>query len=434
MIGHCARKRRAGHHRVRNTVTGETDIMSLQGQRILLGISGGIAAYKSADLARQLGKAGAEVQVVMTPGAQAFVTPLTFQALTGRAVRTDLLDETAEQGMGHIELARWATLVLLAPATADLLARIRAGMADDLLTTVILATRAPLAIAPAMNQAMWSNPATQANVAGLKTLYDPQWIGPDSGDQACGDVGAGRMSEPAAIVAALESRSSFAPNNAGSWHDRHIVITAGPTREPIDPVRFLSNHSSGRMGYALAAAAARRGARVTLISGPVQLSAPAGVNRVEVESAQAMWEAAQAAAPGADLFIGAAAVADYRVEAPADRKHKKDSQQGQWQLTLVENPDIIQGVAALTERPRQVVGFAAETNDVEQYARSKLKRKNLDWIVANDVSRSDIGFNSDDNEVTVFGRDQQRYDMGRQPKSVLADALLDLFAQGVVAD
>ncbi|TGG91671.1 bifunctional phosphopantothenoylcysteine decarboxylase/phosphopantothenate--cysteine ligase CoaBC [Natronospirillum operosum] len=399
--------------------------MSLQGQHILLGISGGIAAYKSAELARLLIKAGAEVQVVMTPGAQAFIAPLTFQALTGRPVRTDLLDEQAEQGMGHIELARWADRVLLAPATANLLARVRAGMADDLLTTVILATPAPLAIAPAMNQQMWANVATQANVQALTELYDPLWIGPDSGDQACGDVGAGRMSEPAAIVNTLLQTDS----QTSDWAGRRVVITAGPTREAIDPVRYLTNHSSGRMGYALAQAAARRGAEVVLISGPVSLPTPAGVRRVDVTSAEEMWAAARTEAAGADLFVGAAAVADYRVDSVAEQKQKKQGRDGQWQLTLVENPDIIQGVAAMDQRPARVVGFAAETRDVETYARDKLARKKLDWIVANDVSRSDIGFNSTDNEVMVFGRDNQRYDMGRQPKSVLADALLDLFAR-----
>ncbi|MCH8551687.1 MAG: bifunctional phosphopantothenoylcysteine decarboxylase/phosphopantothenate--cysteine ligase CoaBC [Natronospirillum sp.] len=405
--------------------------MSLQGQRILLGISGGIAAYKSAELARLLSKAGAEVQVVMTPGAQAFITPLTFQALTGRPARTELLDEDAEQGMGHIELARWATLVLLAPATASLLARMRAGMADDLLTTVLLASQAPVAIAPAMNQAMWAHAATQANVQGLTELYDPQWIGPDSGDQACGDFGAGRMSEPAAIVQALQER--FAEKKS-AWAGRRVVVTAGPTREAIDPVRYLSNHSSGRMGFALAEAAARQGAQVVLISGPVQLATPPGVERIDVESAQDMWQAAQTAAPKADLFIGAAAVADYRVENPSDQKQKKQQGKNEWQLTLVQNPDIIDGVSRLKDRPKQVVGFAAETQDVERYAWDKLARKNLDWIVANDVSRTDIGFNSDDNEVTVFGRQNERYDIGRQPKSVLADALLDVFARGFPED
>lgn len=404
--------------------------MKLQGERILLGVSGGIAAYKSAEFCRLLTKAGAEVQVVMTRGAEAFITPLTFQALTNRATRTALLDETAEQGMGHIELARWATRIVLAPASANLLARVATGMADDLLTTVILASRAPLAIAPAMNQGMWANPAVQANCVTVDQLYSPLWLGPDAGEQACGDVGAGRLMEPETMVDALVKEQTGTVT--AEWQGRRVVITAGPTREAIDPVRYLSNNSSGRMGFALAAAAARAGAEVILIAGPVNLPTPQGVKRIDVQSAQDMWAAAREQAPGADLFIGAAAVADYRVTEVHAQKRKKTTAGEDWTLTLTENPDIIHGVAAMShDRPQQVVGFAAETDNVVDYARDKLARKQLDWIVANDVSRADIGFNSDQNEVTVFGRDGSSHAMSLQSKHALGAALLALFAKGI---
>lgn len=399
--------------------------MNLRGKHILLGVSGGIAAYKSAELARGLIKAGADVQVILTAGAEAFITPLTFQALTGRAVRTELLDETAEQGMGHIELARWADMILLAPATANLLARLNAGMADDLLTTVVLASKAPLAIAPAMNQQMWANAATQRNIKALTDLYQPQWLGPDSGEQACGDVGAGRMMEPDAIVAQLLHQSA----GSGALQGKKVVITAGPTREAVDPVRYLTNHSSGKMGYALAAEAARQGADVVLISGPVNLPTPEGVTRIDVISARDMAAAAEEYAPAADLFIGAAAVADYHVVNTSSQKHKKQGADQAWALQLAENPDIIQRVAQHAQRPAVVVGFAAETTDVEQYAQDKLARKNLDWIVANDVSRTDIGFNSDDNQVVVFGRNGLRSELPQQSKAQLASALLALFTK-----
>ncbi|MFC3851804.1 bifunctional phosphopantothenoylcysteine decarboxylase/phosphopantothenate--cysteine ligase CoaBC [Salinispirillum marinum] len=397
--------------------------MNLNGKRIVLGVPGGIAAYKSAELARGLIKAGAEVQVILTAGAEAFITPLTFQALTGRATRTALLDEQAEQGMGHIELARWAELILIAPATANVLARLNAGMADDLLTTVVLASSAPLAIAPAMNQQMWANAATQRNVQQLDALYHPQWLGPESGEQACGDVGAGRMMEPLAIVESLLKFKSDAALLSG----KRVVITAGPTREAIDPVRYLTNHSSGKMGYALADQAARMGADVTLISGPVTLPTPTNVTRINVTSAREMAQAAEKSALRADLFIGAAAVADYHVANAETQKHKKQSGQTGWTLQLAENPDIIARIARHEQRPGIVVGFAAETADVVHYAQDKLQRKNLDWIVANDVSRSDIGFNSDDNQVVVFGRDGQQFDLPQQSKSQLAGALLALF-------
>ena len=393
------------------------------GTKVLLGISAGIAAYKSAMLARLLKQAGCEVRVVMTEGAQAFITPLTLQALTGEPVRTSLLDPEAEAGMGHIELARWADTILIAPATADLMARLAAGMADDLLTTLCLASQSRKVIAPAMNQAMWAHPATQRNAA---RLAEDGWrlLGPASGDQACGDVGPGRMLEPEEILAALLEPPK-APEAAGLA----VTITAGPTREPLDPVRYLSNHSSGKMGYALAEAAAALGARVTLISGPVSLPCPAGVERLEVETALEMHEAAQRLAPESDLFIGCAAVADYRAESAAEHKIKKVEGEEGLVLRLVKNPDIIAGVAALPAESRPlVVGFAAETRDVERYARDKLARKGLDMIVANDVSREGLGFGSDHNAALLLWRggdgevDQETLDP--QPKGEMATAVI----------
>jgi len=393
------------------------------GTKVLLGISAGIAAYKSAMLARLLKQAGCEVRVVMTEGAQAFITPLTLQALTGEPVRTSLLDPEAEAGMGHIELARWADTILIAPATADLMARLAAGMADDLLTTLCLASQSRKVMAPAMNQAMWAHPATQRNAA---RLAEDGWrlLGPASGDQACGDVGPGRMLEPEEILAALLEPPK-APEAAGLA----VTITAGPTREPLDPVRYLSNHSSGKMGYALAEAAAALGARVTLISGPVSLPCPAGVARIEVETALEMHEAAQRLAPESDLFIGCAAVADYRAESAAEHKIKKVEGEEELVLRLVKNPDIIAGVAALPAESRPlVVGFAAETRDVERYARDKLARKGLDMIVANDVSREGLGFGSDHNAALLLWRggdgevDQETLDP--QPKGEMAAAVI----------
>src|SRR5690554_3332511 len=393
------------------------------GTKVLLGISAGIAAYKSAMLARLLKQAGCEVRVVMTEGAQAFITPLTLQALTGEPVRTSLLDPEAEAGMGHIELARWADTILIAPATADLMARLAAGMADDLLTTLCLASQSRKVMAPAMNQAMWAHPATQRNAA---RLAEDGWrlLGPASGDQACGDVGPGRMLEPEEILAALLEPPK-APEAAGLA----VTISAGPTREPLDPVRYLSNHSSGKMGYALAEAAAALGARVTLISGPVSLPCPAGVARLEVETALEMHEAAQRLAPESDLFIGCAAVADYRAESAAEHKIKKVEGEEELVLRLVKNPDIIAGVAALPAESRPlVVGFAAETRDVERYARDKLARKGLDMIVANDVSREGLGFGSDHNAALLLWRggdgevDQETLDP--QPKGEMAAAVI----------
>ncbi|MFY0989347.1 bifunctional phosphopantothenoylcysteine decarboxylase/phosphopantothenate--cysteine ligase CoaBC [Halomonas sp. C05BenzN] len=403
------------------------------GRRILLGISAGIAAYKSAQLARLLKQAGCEVRVVMTEGAQAFITPLTLQALSGEPVRTSLLDPEAEAGMGHIELARWADVILIAPATADLMARLATGQADDLLTTLCLASEAEAVMAPAMNQAMWRHPATRRNAARLEA---DGWrlLGPASGDQACGDVGPGRMLEPEAIVTELLSlapdaapamapdAASGRPSGSREADGLTITITAGPTREPLDPVRYLSNHSSGKMGFALAAAAARLGARVRLISGPVALPTPDGVERLDVETALEMHEAAQRLAGDSDIFIGCAAVADYRAEAPAAHKIKKREGQDDLTLTLVKNPDIIAEVASRDDRPF-VVGFAAETRDLEAYARDKLTRKGLDMIVANDVSRAGLGFGADDNAALLLWRDGDtpgQDSLPPQPKSELA--------------
>ena len=408
----------------------------LAGKRVLLGVSAGIAAYKSALLVRLLKQAGCAVRVVMTDGAQAFITPLTLQALSGEPVRTSLLDPEAEAGMGHIELARWADVVLIAPATADLIARLVHGMADDLLTTLCLASEAPKLIAPAMNQAMWRHPATQRNV---EQLQDDGWhqIGPAAGDQACGDVGPGRMSEPEEIFSAVTAILSAPPSphsgaSASAPHASasapHIVITAGPTREPLDPVRYISNHSSGKMGFALAAAAVAQGAKVTLISGPVNLPTPKGLTRVDVESAEQMHSEAQRLAPQAALFIGCAAVADYRAAAPAKHKLKKQDGSDTLTLTLVKNPDIIASVAALPAGQRPlVVGFAAETQEIERYARDKLQRKGLDMIVANDVSQTGLGFGSDQNAAWLLWRSAEGVESraeAPQPKTQLAATII----------
>lgn len=402
----------------------------LQGCRVLLGLSGGIAAYKSAELTRLLVKAGAEVRVVMTQGAQAFITPLTFQALSGNPVHTSLLDPEAEAGMGHIELAKWADLILIAPASADLMARLAAGMADDLLTTLCLASEAPCLIAPAMNQAMWRHPATQRNVTLLES-YGAQILGPAQGAQACGDVGPGRMLEPEEIFEqVLAHRAGVIPASVPAdlpLSGKVITITAGPTREALDPVRYISNHSSGKMGFALAEAAQAAGATVHLIAGPVQLKAPEGVSHYPVQSAEQMLAQSLALIAQTDIFIAAAAVADYRMATVADQKMKKAQGETELVLRLVQNPDIVATVASHPERPF-TVGFAAETQAVEAYAADKLQRKNLDMIIANDVSRADIGFNSDQNAVTVLWRTDegvQRHQPEQADKQVLARQLVD---------
>lgn len=392
-----------------------TSVSTLAGKRILLGVSAGIAAYKSALIVRLLKQAGCEVRVVMTNGAQAFITPLTLQALSGEPVRTSLLDPEAEAGMGHIELARWADVVLIAPATADLIARLVHGMADDLLTTLCLASEAPKLIAPAMNQAMWRHPATQRNMAQLRSDgWQP--IGPDAGEQACGDVGPGRMSEPEEIFSAVTALITPPLPIGIDVNAPHIVITAGPTREPLDPVRYLSNHSSGKMGFSLAAAAIAQGAKVTLISGPVHLPTPQGVTRIDVESAEQMHAEVQRLAPQAELFIGCAAVADYRAAAPAEHKLKKQDGSDTLTLTLIKNPDIIASVASLPAEQRPlVVGFAAETQDIERYAADKLQRKGLDMIVANNVSQAGLGFGSDQNAAWLLWRTSQGVESRAEP-------------------
>ncbi|MFC3114901.1 bifunctional phosphopantothenoylcysteine decarboxylase/phosphopantothenate--cysteine ligase CoaBC [Cellvibrio fontiphilus] len=392
---------------------------SLANKQILLGVTGGIAAYKSADLVRRLQDAGASVQVVMTPAAQEFITPLTLQALSGNPVHTQLLDPEAEAGMGHIQLARWADLVLIAPATADFMARLAQGMGNDLLTSICLATKAPIALAPAMNQGMWHNAATQAN---LECLIERKVImfGPAEGGQACGDVGPGRMLEPLQLVDA--AAGLFTP---GSLAGKTLVITAGPTREAIDPVRYLSNHSSGKMGYALAEAAAEAGANTILISGPTQLKTPARVTRIDVTSAQEMYEASMAAAPDCDLFIAAAAVADYRPAQVASQKLKKGAEDS-ITLTLVKNPDIVASIAALPRRPF-TVGFAAETEQLLEHARAKLQRKKLDLVIANNVGDTQIGFNSDDNAVTLVDNSGIQA-LSQRSKTQLARELIAILA------
>ncbi|QSX30370.1 bifunctional phosphopantothenoylcysteine decarboxylase/phosphopantothenate--cysteine ligase CoaBC [Shewanella cyperi] len=393
--------------------------VSLTNRKILLGIGGGIAAYKSADLVRRLKERGAEVRVVMSHSATEFITPLTLQALSGYPVAMDLLDPAAEAAMGHIELARWADMLLIAPATANLIARLRAGMADELITTAALATSAPVVLCPAMNQQMYANAATQDNLATLANRCMTLW-GPGSGSQACGEVGPGRMLEPLDIAERAEQ--FFAPKLlAGA----KLMITAGPTREAIDPVRYISNHSSGKMGYALAQAASAMGAEVTLVSGPVNLATPAGVKRINVESAQQMLDAVLADIDGQDIFIGCAAVADYRIAEVAEGKIKKSSET--MSLALVRNPDILATVAARNPKPF-TVGFAAETHEVETYARDKLQRKNLDMIAANDVSIPGLGFNADQNALRVFWQSGAE-DLPATDKLTLANQLLSLIVK-----
>nr|WP_276517830.1 bifunctional phosphopantothenoylcysteine decarboxylase/phosphopantothenate--cysteine ligase CoaBC [Stenotrophomonas acidaminiphila] len=400
----------------------------MDGQKLLLCVGGGIAAYKSLELVRRLRDAGAHVQVAMTDGAQQFVTPLSFQALSGQPVRTTLWDSAAEQAMGHIELARWADRIVIAPATADLLARLAHGHADDLVTTLCLATTAPLTVCPAMNHRMWLHPATQANIALLRER-GAQVIGPEDGPLAEGESGPGRLSEPEAIVAALAGQA--APAAVAAVPDRlqgmRVLISAGPTYEDLDPVRYVGNRSSGKMGYALAAAAARRGARVVLVSGPVQLPTPAGVQRVDVRSAAQMREAVLAALP-ADIYIGAAAVADYTPRQVAQQKLKKTAGSQTLTLELVRTPDILAEVATQEQALKLVVGFAAETHDVEKYARGKLADKHLDLIIANQVGIAGGGFESDQNAATAYWGDGQRAFPGTA-KTQLAEQLLDLIAE-----
>ncbi len=385
--------------------------------KLLLGVTGGIAAYKSADLVRRLRERGCEVQVVMTAGAQRFVTPLTFQAVSGRAVRDSLLDPAAEAAMGHIELARWADLVLIAPASADFIARYAAGLADDLLATLCLATAAPVVLAPAMNQQMWAHPATRTNIDTLSGRGVEIW-GPGEGDQACGETGPGRMLEPVDLANRVMARAADGPL-AGL----RVLLTAGPTREALDPVRFLSNRSSGKMGYALAAACAGAGARVTLVSGPVSLPAPAGVQCVAVETAAQMHAAVADAAAAADVFIAAAAVADYRPAQSSERKMKK--KEAALRVELEPTTDILAAVSK-AHPGLFTVGFAAETDNVAGHARDKLKRKNLDMICANEVGQG-RGFEVDDNQLEVIWHGGSAV-LGPAPKTALATELVSLIA------
>lgn len=395
----------------------------LENKNIVLGITGGIAAYKTPELVRRLKEQGANIRVVMTEGAKAFITPLTLQAVSANAVADNLLDTQAELAMGHIELAKWADLIFIAPATADTIARIANGLADNLLTTLCLATAAPIAVAPAMNQQMWHAQATQDNILTLAQRGVLIW-GPGAGEQACGDVGLGRMLDVDDLV--THTREHFnTVTSEKTLQGQHWVITAGPTREAIDPVRYISNHSSGKMGYAIAQAAIDAGAKVTLISGPVNLSAPQHCQLLSIDSAQEMHQHALELAPNADVFVACAAVADYRMSDIATQKIKKSNDT--MQLTLVKNPDIIADVAALNNKPF-TVGFAAETQDVEQYAVGKLKRKNLDMIAANDVSKAGQGFNSDDNALQVFTA-SHKVAIALAAKAQVAKQLVKIIAQ-----
>ncbi|KTG16647.1 MULTISPECIES: bifunctional phosphopantothenoylcysteine decarboxylase/phosphopantothenate--cysteine ligase CoaBC [unclassified Guyparkeria] len=386
-------------------------------QRILVGVSGGIAAYKAVTLVRRLVDAGAEVRVVMTESATRFVAPLTFQAVSGQPVRTTLLDAEAESGMDHIALARWAERIVIAPASADLMARLAAGMADDLLTTLCLASEAPVQLAPAMNRQMWAHPATQAN-RDVLVKRGVRLLGPDEGSQACGETGAGRMMEPEAIAATV-----LADAASGELVGQQVVVTAGGTREPIDPVRFIANRSSGRMGFALAAEAARRGADVTLVAGPSALPTPSGVSRVDVQTAAEM-QAEVEAIETMDLFIGAAAVADYRVATPAGNKLKKQGET--LSLELVRNPDILQGVAARDNRPF-VIGFAAETERLAEHAEAKRRAKGMDLVCANRVGEH-LGFDTPDNALLLLWEGGER-DLPTADKTRLAGEVLDTYQQ-----
>jgi phosphopantothenoylcysteine decarboxylase/phosphopantothenate--cysteine ligase len=392
-------------------------------KRVLLGVSGGIAAYKSPDLVRRLRERGHEVRVVMTRAAQDFITPLSLQAVSGQAVHTSLLDEQAEAAMGHIELARWADVVLIAPATADIMARLAHGLAGDLLTTLCLATGAPIVLAPAMNHRMWVATATQANVKTLRARGF-RLLGPGSGDQACGEVGEGRMLEPAELAADLDAFPAAVGEETG-LAGLGVLITAGPTREAIDPVRYISNHSSGKMGYAVAAAARAAGASVILVSGPSDLPAPPGVERVAVESAADMRDAVSSRVKGCDIFIAAAAVADYRPAQMAEQKIKKKSRA--LEIALVRNVDILAEVASGEDAPF-TVGFAAETEKLEIHAREKLERKSLDMIAANPVGGADSGFGVDVNALRVFWKDGE-VDLGESSKTVLAQRLVALVVE-----
>ena len=396
---------------------------SLINKNILLGVTGGIAAYKAAEIVRHLKKSGSSVRVVMTKSAEEFITPLTLQALSGNRVSRELLDAEAEAAMGHIELAKWADGILIAPATANTLARLSSGRGDDLLSTITLAFEGPISLAPAMNQAMWRDSRTQEN---LKKLIDKGYIlcGPGSGEQACGDVGLGRMLEPLEIMEIFSD--SF---KEGMLSGKSVLITAGPTKEPIDPVRFITNRSSGKMGYSLAEAAIDAGAIVTLITGPVDIEPPMKCNTIPVETAKEMHEAVMHHVNKKDIYIGTAAVSDYRPARRNETKLKKDDKGSPLILELVENQDILKSVSELDERPF-VVGFAAETNDLIKNAKTKFKNKGLDLIVANDVSDKSIGFDSDDNAVTLITK-SRNLAVEKESKRKIAKRIIKLIAEEI---
>ena len=393
---------------------------SLINKNILLGVTGGIAAYKSAEIVRGLKKAGSSVRVVMTQSAQEFITPLTLQALSGNPVSTDLLDAEAEAAMGHIELARWADAILIAPATANTIARLSSGRADDLLSSITLAFDGPIGLAPAMNQAMWKDERTQSNIKNLENK-DFSLYGPGSGEQACGDIGLGRMLEPTEIVELFASLFK-----AGSLSNKSVLITAGPTQEPIDPVRYVTNRSSGKMGYALAEAAVEAGAQVTLVSGPVNIKPPASCNLVSVETAQEMYDAVVHHVRGKDFYIGTAAVADYSPAKVEGSKIKKDGNNESLVLEMKENQDILKTVSDMKDRP-YVVGFAAETEDLLKNARKKLEKKKIDLIIANDVSNKDIGFDSEENEVTLITSSEELL-LDRDSKKKISKKILEFIS------
>ena len=396
---------------------------SLINKNILLGVTGGIAAYKAAEIVRHLKKSGSSVRVVMTKSAEEFITPLTLQALSGNRVSRELLDAEAEAAMGHIELAKWADGILIAPATANTLARLSSGRGDDLLSTITLAFEGPISLAPAMNQAMWRDARTQEN---LKKLIDKGYIlcGPGSGEQACGDVGLGRMLEPLEIMEIFSD--SF---KEGMLSGKTVLITAGPTKEPIDPVRFITNRSSGKMGYSLAEAAIDAGAIVTLITGPVDIEPPMKCNAIPVETAKEMHEAVMHHVNKKDIYIGTAAVSDYRPARKNETKLKKDDKGSPLILELVENQDILKSVSELDERP-YVVGFAAETNDLIENAKTKFKNKGLDLVVANDVSDKSIGFDSDDNAVTLITK-RRNLAIEKESKRKIAKKIIKLIAEEI---
>ena len=407
-------------------------------KKILLGITGGIAAYKAAELCRELTKLGAEIRVVMSQGACEFITPLTMQALSGNEVHTSLLNADAEAGMGHIELAKWPDLIVIAPATANFIAKYAGGLADDLLTTILLASSASVVIAPAMNQAMWLHPITQHNLTFLQNTLKEKLhlVGPDNGVQACGDVGPGRLLEPESIIEylnnILNSKNDFIEQAGGATKllaGKTIIITAGPTREAIDPVRYISNHSSGKMAYALASACFELGAKVTVVSGPCNLPKNQNIEFIDVQSAIEMNEKVhEAIDKTCDIFIGCAAVADYRPVNVSDQKIKKDKQTStEIVIRLEENPDIVASVAKRKDRPF-TVGFAAETQNLREYAKDKLKRKNLDMIIANDISIADQGFNSDLNQVIIICEDEE-VALERSKKDMLAKTIVSYIAQ-----